>query len=209
MSPRKLVITPDPTAEVGIYHRWPQDDTIASASPVVVRQSLAAYQAAHAHVMRGLLASEGGEQPAHRLEVKGALLGLPIKHAETGQIEVHVHQAIPLPILEVDSPTSCVYRAHDKVKIDLLCEREFGGLQVVGWFHSHPGLRVFLSNVDRETMELSFPLPHHVALVIDPVQDEAAYFVWDDGRIDQRARECFVPSALPGISAPRHEGDEA
>lgn len=38
----------------------------------------------------------------------------------------------------------------------------------VGWFHTHPGLGVFMSGTDKRTQSLFFNQPWHVAIVIDP-----------------------------------------
>jgi proteasome lid subunit RPN8/RPN11 len=50
---------------------------------------------------------------------------------------------------------------------------------IVGWWHSHPNLGVFLSSVDISTMEM-YDKDFHVALVVDPVRDERAFFKIDD-----------------------------
>jgi len=45
------------------------------------------------------------------------------------------------------------------------------GLYIVGWYHSHPGLDVFLSPTDIETQRrYQLMFPKAVALVIDPVE---------------------------------------
>ena len=46
-------------------------------------------------------------------------------------------------------------------------------LYVVGWWHSHPGYGLFLSNTDIETHIYSFQLhnKYSVALVIEPTED--------------------------------------
>ncbi|MHA1792412.1 MAG: hypothetical protein ACTSVI_07190 [Promethearchaeota archaeon] len=52
---------------------------------------------------------------------------------------------------------------------------------IVGWWHSHPDLGVFLSSVDISTMEM-YDKTYHVALVVDPIRDERAFFKIDDSR---------------------------
>ncbi len=46
-----------------------------------------------------------------------------------------------------------------------------GGLYIVGWYHSHPGIGVFMSAIDYAT-QLNYQrlYPKSVALVIDPVE---------------------------------------
>ncbi len=49
-------------------------------------------------------------------------------------------------------------------------QKEKKGLSIVGWYHSHPGLGVFLSGTDISTQKLYQQLyPKAVALVIDPL----------------------------------------
>ena len=47
---------------------------------------------------------------------------------------------------------------------------------VVGWYHSHPGMGVFMSATDVRTQRAGFPHPHQAALVVDPVSGEADAF---------------------------------
>ena len=56
-------------------------------------------------------------------------------------------------------------------------------LEIVGWFHTHPGLGVFYSSDDVVVHTAAFTLPWHVGLVVDPLGNEASYFGWQDGRL--------------------------
>nr|MDO8117044.1 hypothetical protein [Candidatus Sigynarchaeota archaeon] len=58
-------------------------------------------------------------------------------------------------------------------------DKEYPGSIIVGWYHSHPDLGVFLSSVDIATMKM-YDKKYHVALVVDPVRDERAFFKIDD-----------------------------
>lgn len=51
-------------------------------------------------------------------------------------------------------------------------------LQIVGWYHTHPNLGVFLSEMDRFICEHFFGRPGDVALVIDPCQGQRGFFQW-------------------------------
>jgi proteasome lid subunit RPN8/RPN11 len=46
----------------------------------------------------------------------------------------------------------------------------------VGWYHSHPGHGIFLSGYDLDVCE-NFSRPTHVALVVDPVNNDGGFFV--------------------------------
>jgi len=68
------------------------------------------------------------------------------------------------------------------------------GLEIVGWYHTHPGFGVFLSEMDTFIHENFFNQPHHVALVYDPLSGRMCMSVlretglvrleryWRDGR---------------------------
>jgi len=60
-------------------------------------------------------------------------------------------------------------------------------LQIVGWYHTHPNLGVFLSEMDRFICEHFFGRPGDVALVIDPCQGERGFFQWT-GEVPNRTR---------------------
>jgi proteasome lid subunit RPN8/RPN11 len=59
------------------------------------------------------------------------------------------------------------------------------GLMIVGWYHTHPGLGVFLSNEDEFIHTSYFTDPWQVALVVDPVYDNWGCFKWTDGSLGQ------------------------
>lgn len=50
------------------------------------------------------------------------------------------------------------------------------GTEVVGWYHTHPGLGVFLSQIDMRTQQLYFRAPWQIAMVLDPVHDQIGFF---------------------------------
>lgn len=51
-------------------------------------------------------------------------------------------------------------------------------LQLVGWYHTHPGWGVFLSEMDRFICDHFFAGSEDVALVIDPRQQTRGWFQW-------------------------------
>jgi proteasome lid subunit RPN8/RPN11 len=66
-------------------------------------------------------------------------------------------------------------------------ERRYPGKRLVGWYHTHPRLGVFLSSLDTWLHEHFFPELWQVALVIDPHSLEAGFFVRrEDGTLDPR-----------------------
>lgn len=64
-------------------------------------------------------------------------------------------------------------------------------LMIVGWYHTHPGLGVFVSNEDQFIHTSYFGEPWQVALVADPVYDDWGCFKVVDGTI-QRTNGFYV-----------------
>jgi proteasome lid subunit RPN8/RPN11 len=50
------------------------------------------------------------------------------------------------------------------------------GWRRVGWYHSHPGIRIFLSRWDLDVCR-DWERPTHVALVVDPIDNRGGFFV--------------------------------
>ncbi len=57
--------------------------------------------------------------------------------------------------------------------------------QIVGWYHSHPGLGVFMSRQDEFIHSSFFADPWHVAIVHDPIYTNWGCFKWADGKLDR------------------------
>jgi proteasome lid subunit RPN8/RPN11 len=112
-------------------------------------------------------------------ETGGFLLGRVAHEAETGGWYIQVQHAETLvPTTQSPGHFSFTWREVDSVRD----RREAEGLAIVGWFHSHPGFGVFLSETDvTRTHRVLFSEPFQVALVYDPVRQRAGYFFWEQG----------------------------
>jgi proteasome lid subunit RPN8/RPN11 len=64
-------------------------------------------------------------------------------------------------------------------------DREYPEARIVGWYHSHPGFGVFLSEHDLFIHQNFFSSPQQVAWVFDPHNDEEGCFGWHDGKIER------------------------
>ncbi|MFT5300391.1 MAG: proteasome lid subunit RPN8/RPN11 [Mariniblastus sp.] len=53
-------------------------------------------------------------------------------------------------------------------------------LEMVGWYHTHPGWSVFLSGMDLFICNNFFNRPLDVALVIDPCEQDRGWFQWTE-----------------------------
>jgi len=67
-----------------------------------------------------------------------------------------------------------IYQELDKKEDDL---------KIIGWYHTHPGLGVFLSAMDRFIVENFFNQPYQVSVVIDPSKDKIGFFLYEEGHL--------------------------
>ncbi len=85
-------------------------------------------------------------------------------------------------------------------------DRDYPEQRIVGWYHSHPGFGVFLSEHDTFIQEHFFSAPTQIAWVYDPHTDEEGCFGWVNGEIerlhDYHVRDFGDPVAAGGNAAP-------
>jgi proteasome lid subunit RPN8/RPN11 len=79
-------------------------------------------------------------------------------------------------------------------------ERRYPDDQIVGWYHSHPGHGIFLSEQDLFIHRNFFGGPSQIAWVIDPVAGDEGVFGWQDGEIVQWHRRATSWPAVPRVS---------
>lgn len=73
-------------------------------------------------------------------------------------------------------------------------DRDYPEARIVGWYHSHPGFGVFLSDHDTFIHKNFFSSPQQVAWVYDPHSDEEGCFGWEGDRIRRLPRIDIVDS---------------
>src|SRR5439155_8505997 len=61
-------------------------------------------------------------------------------------------------------------------------ERNHHGRKILGWYHTHPGFGIFLSDMDLFIQNNFFNEPWQIAYVYDPKSGEDGVFVWREGR---------------------------
>ena len=64
-------------------------------------------------------------------------------------------------------------------------DKQYPDDRIVGWYHSHPGFGVFLSDHDLFIQQNFFSSPQQVAWVYDPHTDEEGCFGWRHGRVEK------------------------
>ncbi|MBI1787943.1 MAG: Mov34/MPN/PAD-1 family protein [Acidobacteria bacterium] len=62
-------------------------------------------------------------------------------------------------------------------------DSRFPDKRIVGWYHSHPGFGIFLSEHDTFIHRNFFSDPSQIAWVYDPHSDEEGCFAWEHGDI--------------------------
>jgi proteasome lid subunit RPN8/RPN11 len=77
---------------------------------------------------------------------------------------------------------------------------EYPDARIVGWYHSHPGFGVFLSDHDTFIHENFFSSPKQIAWVHDPHSDEEGCFGWLDGKIRRLPRILITDSGKDKVS---------
>jgi proteasome lid subunit RPN8/RPN11 len=76
--------------------------------------------------------------------------------------------------------------------------KEYPGLKTVGWFHTHPGLTAFLSNLDKNIHMSHFREEWQIAVVIDSKKDQLGVFTWG---VENRLNDDFsgkIKKDFPG-----------
>lgn len=87
-------------------------------------------------------------------------------------------------------------------------DRDYPEARIVGWYHSHPGFGVFLSDHDLFIHQNFFSSKQQVAWVYDPHTDEEGCFGWRDGKIEKLDDVAFRFNQPLGGSAVVAEEDD-
>lgn len=118
-------------------------------------------------------------------ELGGFLLGNLYRCPNTGRHYLAIDQSTRAHFVE----SSDVHLAFTLDTWAHLAEEltgKFLGKLVVGWYHSHPRMDVFLSAYDMAIHEERFDDPWTTALVIEPEKNRGGFFRWQDGKLNPR-----------------------
>lgn len=98
--------------------------------------------------------------------------------------------------------TQDAWEAIYRVKDDL-----YPDARMVGWYHSHPGFGVFLSDHDLFIQQNFFSSPGQVAWVYDPHTDEEGCFGWVGGEIHRLSQLAIMDRNGDGVEhTPKRPG---
>lgn len=78
---------------------------------------------------------------------------------------------------------------YDKVWKELDQDKK---MVIVGWYHSHPNLGIFLSGTDESNMKSFHYKPYQIAIVIDPIQNLRGTFAWRNGALKRLGNRSII-----------------
>jgi proteasome lid subunit RPN8/RPN11 len=110
-------------------------------------------------------------------EVGGVLVG-----STNGDGNTTIDAAIPA--LQADGHRASLTFTHEAwAEIHNVIDQRYPDRKIVGWYHSHPGFGIFLSEHDLFIHRNFFSETHQVAFVVDPYGGKQGVFGWRDGEV--------------------------
>lgn len=131
-----------------------------------------------------------GRTEPHR-EVGGILLGT--LGADGRGPTAWVEDMVPAR-LAAASATHVTFTHETWVQIHHDIESRDDHLQIVGWYHTHPGFGPFYSAQDHFIHRNFFTDKRHIGIVLDPIRVSLSVFGWVEGDV-RRLRACAVYAA--------------
>lgn len=117
-----------------------------------------------------------------RREVGGLLVG---QVRQTPEDDLYVVVEAHLPARHVNhGPVHLTFTSETLLDALARLEETFPESEIVGWYHSHPGMSLFLSSMDTWLHTHFFPKAWHVALVLEPQTNQAGFFRYENGERD-------------------------
>ncbi len=84
--------------------------------------------------------------------------------------------------------TNVTFTAETWAHIQEQMDRLHADRKMIGWYHTHPGFGIFLSDMDIFICDNFFNLPWQIAFVYDPISGDEGNFIW---RRATDTRTCF------------------
>ena len=110
------------------------------------------------------------------IEVGGAMIGEWCADRETGEQFVVVKHVLPARFTR-QGAVYLTFTQDSLVDLHDQIEKRFPGEKIIGWYHTHPQMGVFLSHYDTWLHSHFFPEPWQVALVVEPYSSIAGFFI--------------------------------
>ena len=117
-------------------------------------------------------------------EVGGVLVGQWCADAENSRQFVVVEYVLPARFTRQGS-VFLTFTQDSLVDLHTAIDKHFTGKNIVGWYHTHPRMGVFLSRYDTWLHSHFFPEAWQVALVLEPHSSSGGFFIRQmDGSLD-------------------------
>jgi proteasome lid subunit RPN8/RPN11 len=113
-------------------------------------------------------------------EVGGILVGEWSVDEAAHQQFITVEAALPARFTRQGS-VYLTFTQDSLVDIHAEMDEHYPDKQIVGWYHTHPGMGIFLSPFDTWLHRHFFPEPWQVALVIEPHSSTGGFFIRQAG----------------------------
>jgi len=123
-------------------------------------------------------------------ESGGFLLGNRYVCPNTARQYIIIDQFMKADYTE-GTPVSMTFTLESWSQLKDRLDGKYLGKNLVGWYHSHPGMGIFLSSHDLDIHKNRFADEHQIALVLDPIKHEGGFFGWSDGNINPREKLDF------------------
>ncbi len=174
----------DDNDQVGISLQPPRESSGYGGRDVVVMVAESVLEEVRRH----------GQQDTSR-EQGGILVGTVASSQD--KVYVNVEAVIAAP--QTRAKRTSITFTHDSwAHINQVKDSDYPDQDIVGWYHTHPGFGIFLSDYDTFIHRNFFPAAWQVALVIDPLSDESGFFVWKGNEIIPRKQyNVFSPLVAP------------
>lgn len=79
--------------------------------------------------------------------------------------------------------SSVKFTSESWLHINNTMDEKFPDKKMIGWFHTHPGFGIFLSNWDLFIHQNFFNLKWQIAYVVDPIHKTDGFFGWGNNEI--------------------------
>ena len=187
---RAPVRSPDPPEEEEIA--WTEQEDVYRPRPINARAYLASIALPRSvHVQPGqsfaLVRKDayqllcGHLKSDVTIELGGLLCGEALYDREADTFIVVIETALPALNGDGTSTTFSYTPAAWEAMFPAL-QQMSKDRTIVGSYHSHPGMGVFLSSTDLHTQAEVFPHDWQVALVVDPVANTSGFFIGASGK---------------------------
>lgn len=123
-------------------------------------------------------------------ESGGFLLGNRYECPNTNRQYIVIDQFMKAEYTE-GTQVSLTFTTESWAQLTDRLDGKYRGKQHIGWYHSHPGMGIFLSNYDLDIHKNRFANEWDVALVLDPVRHEGGFFGWVEGNVNPREKLDF------------------